>query len=134
MNTHLGHIQFNVRAANLPFYKSLSAFLEWPVIVETEGMLGIAGKGKDSLWFMTDVKETANDYDGPGVNHIAFGTETQAEVDEAATYLRGAGVELLFGTPLHRPDFASSPDETYYQVMFESPDGTLFEVVYTGPK
>jgi hypothetical protein len=25
------------------------------------------------------------------------------------------------------------PGETYYQVMFTSPDGVLFEVVYTGP-
>ena len=134
MNTHLGHIQFNVRAANLPFYKRLAGFLEWPVIVEAEGMLGIAGKGKDSLWFIGEVKDASNDYDGPGVNHIAFGTETQGEVDEAATYLRGAGIELLFDTPRHRPEFASSADETYYHVMFESPDRILFEIVYTGPK
>jgi hypothetical protein len=28
----------------------------------------------------------------------------------------------------------ASPDKTYYQVMFESPDRILFEVVYTGLK
>ena len=27
-----------------------------------------------------------------------------------------------------------SESETYYQVMFESPDKVLFEVVYTGAK
>ncbi len=37
-------------------------------------------------------------------------------------------------TPRHRPEFSQGPDQTYYQVMFESPDRVLFEVVYTGPK
>jgi hypothetical protein len=40
---------------------------------------------------------------------------------------------MLFDTPRHRPDFSQSPDHTYYQIMFESPDRILFEVVYTGP-
>jgi len=48
-------------------------------------------------------------------------------------YLKKAGVPALFETPRHRPDFCSSPDQTYYQVMFESPDRLLFEVVYSGP-
>ena len=41
---------------------------------------------------------------------------------------------LLFETPRHRPDFARSADQTYYQVMFEIPDHILLEVVYTGRK
>jgi hypothetical protein len=48
--------------------------------------------------------------------------------------LRERGVGLLFGTPQHRPEFAQGEDQTYYQVMFESPDRILLEVVYTGPK
>ena len=134
MNTRLGHIQFNVRAANLPFYKNLATFLEWPVIFETEGMLGIAGKSNDSLWFIGEVKDAANDYDGPGMNHIAFATETQAEVDQAVSHLRANGIATLFETPRHRPEFAGSEGETYYQVMFESPDRILVEIVYTGAK
>jgi predicted lactoylglutathione lyase len=69
-----------------------------------------------------------------GVNHIAIATSSQGEVDEAAGYLKNNNIAALFGTPCHRPDFASSESETYYQVMFESPDGVLFEIVYTGPK
>lgn len=34
----------------------------------------------------------------------------------------------------HRPEFSWGPDDTHDQVMFESPDRTLIEVVYTGPK
>jgi hypothetical protein len=52
----------------------------------------------------------------------------------AATYLRGKGVELLYGTPCDRPEHAESENHRYYSAMFESPDRILFEVVYTGPK
>ena len=58
----------------------------------------------------------------------------QAEVDRTAGHLEELGIEQLFETPRHRPDFSSSEDNTYYQVMFQSPDGILFEHVYTGPK
>jgi hypothetical protein len=30
----------------------------------------------------------------------------------------------------HRPEFAQGEDQTYYQVMFASPDRILLEVVY----
>ena len=59
---------------------------------------------------------------------------TQADVDATVGYLEKQGVAALFETPRHRPDFATSETDTYYQVMFESPDGVLSEVVYTGPK
>jgi len=87
-----------------------------------------------TLWFIGEVKDAANDYDGPGVNHIAIGAQSQAEVDATAAYLSGRGVPALFETPRHRPEFSQGPDQTYYQVMFESPDRVLFEVVYTGPQ
>jgi catechol 2,3-dioxygenase-like lactoylglutathione lyase family enzyme len=133
MQTHLAHIQFNVRLANVPFYRDLMAYLGWQTLYETEDMLGVAGQGGSSLWFIGHVKEVANDYDGPGMNHLAFGTATQADVDATADYLAQQGVALLFETPRHRPEFAQAADQTYYQVMFESPDRLLFEVVYTGP-
>ncbi len=134
MSTHLAHIQFNVRPANVPFYRNLMAFLGWPAIFEDEGMLGVAGKSGDSLWFIGQVKAVDNDYDGPGMNHLAIGTAAQADVDAVAAYLTERGVALLFETPRHRPEFTQSPEQTYYQVMFESPDRILLEVVYTGPK
>jgi catechol 2,3-dioxygenase-like lactoylglutathione lyase family enzyme len=133
VQTRIGHMQFNVRAANVAFYKDLLTFLGWRVLYEGEGMLGVGSADGASLWFAGQVKDVANDYDGPGLNHLAIGTETQADVDTTAAYLRERGVELLFGTPLHRPEF-SGEGRTYYQVMFESPDRILLEVVYTGPK
>lgn len=134
MQTHLAHIQFNVRPENVPFYRDLMAFLGWKTLFDSEGMLGVAGKSDDSLWFIGQVKEVTNDYDGPGMNHLAIGAESQADVDAVAAYLTEQGVALLFETPRHRPEFTESDAQTYYQVMFESPDRILLEVVYTGPK
>ena len=134
MQTHLAHIQFNVRPANVPFYRDLLAFLGWQTIYDGDGMLGVAGQHGDSLWFLGQAKEVANDYDGPGMNHLGIGAASQADVDAVAAYLAERGVAALFETPRHRPDFSGSAEQTYYQVMFESPDRILFEVVYTGPK
>lgn len=134
MNAKLGHLQVNIRPSNLGFYKDLFAFLGWPTVYEDEAMLGVGGKSGDSLWFSATANDAKNDYDGVGTNHIAFSVPSQAEVDEAAEYLKKKGIEAIFETPRHRPDFSSSESETYYQVMFASPDNLLFEVVYTGPK
>jgi catechol 2,3-dioxygenase-like lactoylglutathione lyase family enzyme len=134
MRTHIGHIQFNVQAANLPFYRDLTAFLGWQTLYDTEEFIGVADEGGNSLWFLGEVKPVRNDYDGPGMNHLAFRTASRADADAAVEYLRGRGVELLFETPRHRPEFAQSETHTYYQVMFESPDSILFEIVYIGPR
>lgn len=132
MQTHVSHLQFNVQPGNLPFYKDLLTFLGWSVLYEAEDMLGLGNGGQASLWFAGQVKEVANDYDGPGLNHLGIGTVSQAEVDATAAYLAERGVAALFETPRHRPEF-SGPDSTYYQVMFETPDRLLLEVVYIGP-
>jgi catechol 2,3-dioxygenase-like lactoylglutathione lyase family enzyme len=129
----LSHIQFNVRAANVPFYKDLLTFLGWEIVHEDTGVVGLSGKNGESFWFIGQVEGGSIDYDGPGVNHIAIDAESQSDVDSAAAYLRERGVELLFETPRHRPEF-SGDGNTYYQIMFESPDRLLLEFVYTGPK
>jgi catechol 2,3-dioxygenase-like lactoylglutathione lyase family enzyme len=102
--------------------------------MDQDQFFGSGASNGASLWFIGEVKDAANDYDGPGVNHIAIGAESQADVDSTVAYLNGRGVPALFETPRHRPEFSMGPDQTYYQVMFESPDRVLFEVVYTGPK
>ena len=134
MQSQLGHLQVNIAAANLPFYKGLMGFLEWHTIVEMEAMLGVVDKNGASLWFVGYANDAHNDYDGAGMNHLAFSVGAQSDVDSAAAYLTGQGVTLLFNTPHHRAEFAQGPDQTYYQVMFETPDRLLFEVVYIGPK
>lgn len=134
MQTQISHIQFNVQPGNIAFYRELFAFLGWQTIYDGEGMLGVGGKGGNSLWFAGQVKDVSNDYDGPGMNHLGIGTEKQGDVDATVAYLRQRGVELLFDTPQHRPEFSQDEAHTYYQVMFESPDRILLEVVYTGVK
>ena len=134
MQADLGHIQLNIQPANVPFYRDLMAFLGWQTLYDDEGMLGVGAKSGSSLWFVPQTKDVKNDYDGPGMNHLAISAGSQADVDATVAYLRERTVELLFETPRHRPEFAQSEDQTYYQAMFESPDRIVFEVVYTGPK
>jgi predicted lactoylglutathione lyase len=59
--------------------------------------------------------------------------ESQNEVDQMVAYLRERNIAPLFETPRHRPEFSQDAEHTYYQVMFESPDRILFEIVYMGP-
>lgn len=41
---------------------------------------------------------------------------------------------MIFDTPRHRPEFASNESETYYQIIFETPDKVQVEIVYIGAK
>lgn len=134
MKSGLYHVQVNIQPQNLPFYRGLMAFLGWSALYDGDGILGVAGSNNASLWFITETKAVTNDYDGPGTNHLGIGVESQADVDAVVGYLKENGVACLFETPRHRPEFSSGEGQTYYQVMFASPDNLLFEVVYTGPK
>jgi len=134
MQSKFGHLEIRIAGANLPFYRDLMTFLGWKTLYEGDGMAGYGDPNGASLWFGGEPNGARNDYDGAGVNHIGIAVDAQADVDEAARFLAGKGVTALFETPRHRPEFASSESDTYYQVMFESPDRVLFEVVYTGPK
>lgn len=133
MQTNLSHLQVNINPENTAFYRDLLGFLGWQTLYDGEGMLGAGAANEASLWFVPKMKDASNDYDGPGTNHIAIGAQSQADVDATAAYLSEHNVPLLFETPRHRPEF-SSETNTYYQVMFESPDRVLFEVVYMGAK
>ncbi len=133
MQTTIGHLVFSVQPANMPFYKDLLSFLGWQTLYDVPEMLGLQS-GDVSLWFMPVTKDVANDYDGPGLNHLGIAAESIADVDATVVYLSEHSTSPLFSTPRHRPEFTTNPDETYYQVMFETPDRILIEVVYTGPK
>jgi len=129
----LSHIQINVHPENLRFYRDLMAFLAWSPLYEDPQTLGVGCAG-GSVWFVGAATNASNDYDGPGMNHLGLRAETQTDVDATVAYLKERGVALLFETPRHRPEYAGGDDRTYYQVMFESPDRILLEVVYEGPK
>ncbi len=133
MESSLAHLQVNIRPENLPFYKDLFGFLGWGTLYEEDGSLGVGGANGASIWLVPEAKSVSNDYDGAGVNHLGISADGQADVDATAAYLEQKGVPALFDTPRHRPEFAADESATYYQVMFESPDRVLFEVVYTGP-
>jgi hypothetical protein len=132
MQSHLGHVQFNIKAENMGFYRDLLSFVGWPTIYDVPEMLGM-GPDKGSLWFFPQANDAANDYDGAGMNHVGIHVDAQGDVDTAVAWLKERNIPALFETPRHRPEF-SQGDDTYYQVMFESPDRILFEVVYIGPK
>lgn len=133
MKSKVSHMVFNVQAANLPFYKDLLAFAGLQTLYEGEDILGVGDENEISMWFSAAAKDVANDYDGPGMNHLALEVPAQSDVDAAVDYLTERGVPALFGTPRHHPEY-SSAERTYYQVMFASPDRILFEIVYMGPK
>jgi len=131
ISSHIGHIVFQIHPGNMSFYKDLFSFLGWKLWAEDPDMLGMGNEHGESLWFGGPAKLVSNDYDGPGVNHLGIAVGQQADVDAVVAYLSEHGVAALFETPRHRPEF-SAPGKTYYQVMFESPDRILFEVVYSG--
>jgi catechol 2,3-dioxygenase-like lactoylglutathione lyase family enzyme len=134
MKSKFGHLVIFSKPENLGFYEELLLFLGWSKIYQDENLLGMGSQDGAAFWFGKPIKDFVNDYDGPGVNHIAINTGTQADVDATVKFLRGKGIPALFETPRHRPEFSGSDGQTYYQVMFESPDRILFEVVYIGAK
>lgn len=134
VHSTMGHIQFNIDPTNVGFYKELFDFLGWNVVAEDNTFLGTADENGASFWFVSALKPGDFDYDHFGVNHVAISTAKQKDVDAVTAFLQAKNVPALFDTPRHRPDFSGDGPDTYYQVMFESPDRLLFEVVYSGPK
>lgn len=133
MKSSVGHLVYCIDMKNSAFYKDLLTFLGWSVWYDDPGMLGVGCESGASIWFGGATKDVSNDYDAVGLNHLGISVESQADVDAVVEYLKEHGVAALFETPRHRPEFSSDATKTYYQVMFESPDRLLLEVVYTGP-
>jgi catechol 2,3-dioxygenase-like lactoylglutathione lyase family enzyme len=133
-NSSFYHLQVNVDFKNSAFYKGLMEFLGWETMFEGEDMSGFKSKQDVDLWFVDAEKNITQDYDAKGVNHIGIRVEKQENVDQLVEFLASQNVPALFETPRHRPEFVAIETDTYYQVMFESPDRVLFEVVYKGPK
>lgn len=134
MRSYIGHIVLKVDIQHLVFYKSFFQFMGWSLYFENKDKLAVMDGNGTRVWFEKPSKEASNDYDGVGMNHLAIQVDSQADVDAAAEFLKTEKIDLLYETPKHRPDFCAEPGHTYYQVMFETPDELLFEVVYKGPK
>jgi catechol 2,3-dioxygenase-like lactoylglutathione lyase family enzyme len=134
MKSSINHIQFNIDFENSIFYRELFTFLGWSLIFEAHGMMGFKSGKNGDVWFINSMKQEQTDYDKIGMNHISIGVKEQLNVDEVVSFLATKNVKCLFETPRHRPEFSQGTDQTYYQVMFTSPDNILFEVVYVGKK
>ena len=135
MKSHFYHIQINIDfEKNNKFYKDLMEFLGWDIIFEKENTLGYKSKTNGDIWFCDSLKNELSDYDNFGLSHIAIRVDKQEDIDHIVEFLKSKGTKLLFDTPRHRPEFTSQKDETYYQVIFETPDKIQIEIVYIGFK
>lgn len=134
MKSHFYHIQININFENIEFYKDLMKFLGWTEIFEDNAVVGFKSDSNGDVWFTASKNIQAVDYDTIGMNHLSFKVETQKNIDEVVKYLKSKKVNALFDTPRHRPEFSASEKDTYYQVIFESPDKIQIEVVYIGSK
>lgn len=134
MKSYFYHIQLNINFENISFYKDFMKFLGWDLIFEGPEIAGYKSEKNGDLWFAASKNSQQQDYDTIGMNHISFRVESESDVDKTVEYLKGKNVKALFETPRHRPEFSASEKETYYQVIFESPDRIQIEVVYIGVK
>lgn len=134
MVSSLNHIQFNIAPENRSFYKDFFSFLDWTPLVEGDGMLGVQSDPSNSVWFIVNDSEGVQNYDDKGFNHIGIKVGKIEDVKQAEQYLRERGVEMLFDTPRHRPDFVSDESQTYYQIIFTTPDNIQMEIMYNGKK
>lgn len=133
INSRVGHIILNIGPENMGFYKDFFTYLGWTVLRDQPNKLGVGDKQGTGVWFVSPAKAVDNDYDGIGMNHLAIIVDTQNEVDQICEYLHIHNIPALFDTPRHRPEFCHVENQTYYQVMFESPDKILLEVYFKGP-
>ncbi len=135
MKSYFYHAQINIDfKKNSKFYKDLMNFLGWEIIFADNATVGYKSGTSGDLWFTNSQKLIETDYDAIGVNHISIRVESQKDVDDTIAFLKTKNIPTLFDTPRHRPDFVFKDTETYYQIIFESPDKIQFEVVYIGPK
>jgi catechol 2,3-dioxygenase-like lactoylglutathione lyase family enzyme len=113
--------------ATMPFYKDMLSFLGWKVVAEFPAGLGMSDGNASIWWFHTpdDLKTSTFNRDATGISHIGIHLASRADVDEFHTgYMKDHGIEPVLETPRARDDFGPS----YYQVMFEDPEGLLIEV------
>lgn len=134
MKATLGHIQVNVDFSHIAFYTDLMKLFGWSELYADDAMAGYMGEGDVSIWFSQAPEVGTHNPSAMGLSHIGIKVENQDQVDEAVEYLKSHDIAPLHNTPAHRTEFAAGDDQTYYQVIFESPDKILFEVLYAGPK
>src|ERR1700679_1661526 len=101
MKASLYHIQINVSNSkkSISFYKDFFEYLEFEIIDEGEGYLGVSN-GINEFWIM----ETERGFKKPsfhrkraGLNHMAFGVKRKADVDRfAKEFLKPRKIKPLY--------------------------------------
>ena len=136
IKSYFYHLQVNINfKKNIQFYTDLMEFLGWKRIFEEgEDQQGFKSNTNGDIWFVQSLKNDWADYDNVGLSHFAIRVKGQSDVDKVLAFIKSKGTKALFDTPRHRPEFASTEKETYYQIIFESPDKIQIEIVYIGPK
>jgi catechol 2,3-dioxygenase-like lactoylglutathione lyase family enzyme len=117
---------------SLAFYRGLLAPLGWVGTVEQEGERGetihylVGPDFGGTLGLRERQSESPDPYDryAIGLHHLAFEAPSRKVVDEAASWLRGQGVEID-GEPGERH---YTPG--YYAAFFFDPDGLKLEIVH----
>jgi glyoxylase I family protein len=79
--------------------------------------------GSGSLGLRQAFEEQPFELYAPGLHHLAFAVETDAEVDEVHATAVAAGAEIL-----HPPQLWPAYGATYYATFFLDPDGFRIEV------
>jgi catechol 2,3-dioxygenase-like lactoylglutathione lyase family enzyme len=131
MRASVYHLQLNVRdaATSLPFYRALLTYLDYRVVHEAPGMLGMSNGGTD-FWLMATPAERrphAPHRKNPGLNHVALRVGARADVDRFhGEFLKARGLPALYGGPREYPEYRPG----YYAVFFEDPDRLKLEVVH----
>ncbi len=129
MKTHLYHLQLNVSARSLDFYKDLFTYLGYKIIDESDEYIGVSN-GTTDFWLMkTEEKYLVSGFHrkNTGINHLAFAVEGKEAVDQFSNdFLKTRRIPTLYNTPKLFPEYGPN----YYAVYFEDPDRLKLEVVF----
>ena len=111
------------------FYRALLGYLEYRVLHERPGVLGMSNGGTD-FWLIAAPAERrghAPHRQNPGLNHVALRVPARADVDRFhEEFLKARGIPALYGGPREYPEYRPG----YYAVFFEDPDRLKLEVVH----
>jgi len=127
-NSFIHHIELNVTniKKSIAFYNPI---LTWLGFRRCGAKIWVHDNLLICIWKKT-VKEKRV-IEGAGLHHLAFGVETQKEVDDFynEVLLKINGIKIK-SPPKYCPEFRY---KIYYATYFDDPDGNYLEVVYTEP-
>jgi|SRR5689334_5550699 len=131
MQASVYHVQLNVAdaAVSLPFYRALLGYLDYRVMLDGGGLLGMSNGTTDFWIAQTDGRHGGRRFHrkAAGLNHVAFRVTRRDEVDRfVAEFLGARGIAALYGGPREYPEYRPG----YYAVFFEDPDRLKLEVVH----